>query len=60
MDKLYKVQDIADKLGLSVQAVRSYIKQGQLRASLIGKQYIITDEALAEFIKANEGKKAGK
>ncbi|WP_328366899.1 helix-turn-helix domain-containing protein [Micromonospora zamorensis] len=38
---MYSVEQVADRLGLHVRTVRSYIRSGRLRAVRIGKQYRI-------------------
>ncbi len=44
---LYSVAQVADHLGLHVRTVRSYVRQGRLKAVRIGKQYRIAAEDLA-------------
>lgn len=38
---MYSVEQVAERLGLHVRTVRSYIRGGRLRAVRIGKQYRI-------------------
>jgi len=38
---MYSVEDVADQLGLHVRTVRSYVREGRLKAVKIGKQYRI-------------------
>ncbi|MFI7661109.1 helix-turn-helix domain-containing protein [Micromonospora parva] len=38
-EDMYSVEQVADRLGLHVRTVRSYIRSGRLRAVRIGKQY---------------------
>ncbi|MFD6683231.1 helix-turn-helix domain-containing protein [Micromonospora parva] len=40
-DNMYSAEQVADRLGLHVRTVRSYIRSGRLRAVRIGKQYRI-------------------
>ncbi|MFF0254273.1 helix-turn-helix domain-containing protein [Micromonospora zamorensis] len=40
-EDMYSVEQVADRLGLHVRTVRSYIRSGRLRAVRIGKQYRI-------------------
>jgi excisionase family DNA binding protein len=44
---LYSVEQVADLLNLHVKTVRSYVREGRLKAVRIGKQYRIADEDLA-------------
>lgn len=49
--KSYKVKEVAEKLGCSIDNVYRLIKYGQLEAFKIGrKKYCITDRAVADFI----------
>jgi excisionase family DNA binding protein len=41
------VEQVADLLGLHVRTVRSYVREGRLKAVRIGKQYRIAREDLA-------------
>lgn len=43
MDKLYTVEETAELLRVSTRTVRNYIKDGKLRASKLGKQYVIRE-----------------
>lgn len=45
----YSVDQVADLLGLHVRTVRSYVRDGRLKATRVGKQYRITREDLAVF-----------
>lgn len=48
--KAYNVQEAAELLDVSPQTIRSYIKQGKLKAQKAGNKYIITEETLKAFI----------
>jgi excisionase family DNA binding protein len=41
---LYSVEQVAKRLGLHVKTVRSYVREGRLKAVRIGKQYRIARE----------------
>jgi excisionase family DNA binding protein len=47
--ELYSAEQVAERLGLHVRTVRSYVRQGRLKAVRIGKQYRIAGEDLAAF-----------
>lgn len=51
----YSIQEVAEKLGLSVKSVRRYIAAGNLNSIKIGGAYRIPSGALEEFI--NDGSK---
>jgi excisionase family DNA binding protein len=46
---LYSVDQVAQRLGLHVRTVRTYVREGRLRAVRIGKQYRIAHDDLAAF-----------
>ena len=54
--QVYNVIEVEKLLGLNKQTIRKFIKEGKLKASKVGTHYIITDEAIKEFLKANEVK----
>jgi excisionase family DNA binding protein len=45
--ELYSVEQVAELLNLHVKTVRSYVREGRLKAVRIGKQYRISGEDLA-------------
>jgi excisionase family DNA binding protein len=47
MSELYSAGQVAERLGLHVRTVRSYVRAGRLKAVRIGKQYRIAAEDLA-------------
>ena len=47
--QLYSVEQVAGLLGLHVKTVRTYVRDGRLRAVRIGKQYRIAREDLEAF-----------
>lgn len=51
--KIYNLDEVVKLLGLNIQTVRIYIKEGKLKASKIGRKYMVTDEAIKEFLDAN-------
>jgi excisionase family DNA binding protein len=44
--ELYSVEQVAELLGLHVKTVRTYVREGRLKAVRIGKQYRIAREDL--------------
>lgn len=55
--KAYNVQEAAELLDVSPQTIRSYIKQGKLKAQKAGNKYVITEETLKTFIKGDSVEK---
>lgn len=47
--ELYSVEQVANLLGLHVRTVRTYVRDGRLKAVRIGKQYRIAREDLEAF-----------
>lgn len=60
--KLYDLKEVEKLLNLNIQTVRKLIKEGKLKASKVGTHYIVTDEAIKDFLNANlvKPKKEGK
>lgn len=54
--KIYNLKEVVSLLGLNIQTIRQFIKEGRLKASKVGTHYMVTDEAIKEFLKANEVK----
>jgi excisionase family DNA binding protein len=48
--KFYTVEDVAAILKVSEPTVRKLIASGELRATQVGRQYRISQEALDEYI----------
>jgi excisionase family DNA binding protein len=46
-DRLYTVEQVAERLGLHVKTVRNYVRDGRLKAVRIGKAYRISGTDLA-------------
>ena len=51
--KVYTVNDVAQSLGLHITTVREYIIRGELKASKVGRKYIITLDNYKDFINGN-------
>lgn len=52
--EVYTVNDVAQSLGMNIETIREYIKRGELKASKVGRKYIITIDNYEDFIKSNE------
>ncbi|WP_116244816.1 helix-turn-helix domain-containing protein [Nocardiopsis sp. FIRDI 009] len=48
-DRLYSVDQVAERLGLHVRTIRNYVRDGRLNAVRIGKQYRISQSDLEAF-----------
>lgn len=54
--KIYNAIEVADLLHVTRRSVYSWIKGGKLKATKIGKAWIVTDENLRDFL--NKGTKS--
>jgi len=52
--KIYNLKEVVNLLGLNIQTIRLMIKDGRLKASKVGTHYMVTEDAIKEFLKANE------
>ena len=48
--KVYDVDDVIQIIGVCRRTVYRYVKSGKLKATKIGKRYIVTDENLRKFL----------
>jgi excisionase family DNA binding protein len=48
--KIFTDREVADRLGVSIRRIRSFIKKGQLTARRVGKAFHITEKKLEEFL----------
>lgn len=54
--QVYNLKEVVKILGLNIQTIRKFIKEGKLKASKVGTHYMVTDDAIKDFLKANEVK----
>lgn len=47
---VYDLPEIAQKLRLHLDTLRRYVREGRLRATKIGKTYLVAEENLKEFL----------
>jgi predicted site-specific integrase-resolvase len=48
--EIYNLQDLSKKLNITIIVLRRYIKSGMLKASKIGRSYIVQETDLKEFL----------
>lgn len=48
--KVYDLKEVCSILKISLQVLRRYIKKGEIKASKIGRKYVITAEALEDYL----------
>jgi len=51
MEEIYDVESLVAKLKVGKASIRNFIKSGQLRASFVGRKYIVLESDLIAFIK---------
>ena len=51
---VYTLPDLAEVLDLSIRTLREYIKRGELRASLVGRHYLVTWQDLKKFLQERQ------
>lgn len=49
MEKFYSCEQVAERYGVKISTVWSWIRENKLRANKIGKLYRVTPEQLEEF-----------
>ena len=54
--KVYELKEVCELLKINLRVLRRYIKDGEIKASKIGRKYIITEANLKEFLEKNEVK----
>lgn len=58
-DKLYTAAQVAQRLSLSTETIRRYVRQGKLQSLKVGQQLRITEAQIQEFIKADGDQRTG-
>ena len=53
----YTVEDIAEKLKLSTETIRRYIRSGDIEVYKFGREFRIDEEAFEKFLKSRSVKK---
>lgn len=51
--KTYDLKEASNVLKMSIRGIRELIKKGKIKASKVGTQYVLTDEAIKEYLEAN-------
>lgn len=52
--ELYELNEVAEMLGVSIQTMRSYVRKGTIKTTLIGRSKYITTETLRKFLCTSE------
>jgi hypothetical protein len=54
MERIYNLEQLREKLGISVRTLREYIKKKELKASKIGRAFFVSENNLSVFFKDRE------
>lgn len=54
--KMYDLEEISKKTGISVKSLRKWIRQGKLKAKKLGVKYYVSEDDLIEFLKKGSDK----
>lgn len=57
MQEVYTLQEVAEKMKVSVQSITKIVKSGKMKSVLIGRTYRITDVFLSEYLNGIYGDK---
>ena len=49
-ETVYTLEDFEDILKVGRRTLREYVKTGELRASRVGKRYLVTEKQLSRFL----------
>lgn len=56
---VYKLQEVADKLGVTTDTLRKYIREGRLAGQKVGGHWHVSEDALRDFFKTPWGEHKG-
>ncbi len=48
--KYYKLYEVAELLGMHIVTLRRMIKRKKLKARKLGREYIVTEDAVKDFL----------
>lgn len=54
--KVYSLSEVSDLLGVGYQSLRKFIKRGDIKARKVGTKWIITENALKEYLESGNQK----
>lgn len=50
VEKLYSAEEVAEYLKVTLRTVRDWIKKGEIRASKVGKAYLVKESDIQRFV----------
>jgi len=48
--KVYSLPEVSELLDITYPTVRKYVKEGKIRSRRVGRNYLITGEAIRNFL----------
>ena len=51
LEQMYTTQEVSKKLKVSRQMISKLVKEGKLKADIVGKRYRFTEEYIEEYLK---------
>ena len=51
--KVYTVPELSELLQMQPQSVRKYLKEGKIKGAKAGGKWVVSEEALREFLKGD-------
>ncbi len=52
--KVYSLIEVSELLNITYPTVRKYVKEGKLRSQRVGRNYLVTDESIRNFLKSRQ------
>ena len=49
-ERAYDVQETAEKLNVTAQTIRNYVRRGRLKAQRVGRSLYISEKTLTEYL----------
>jgi putative molybdopterin biosynthesis protein len=54
MEEVYTLEEVAERLKVSLSTVRRLVRENKIRTSRVGRQIRITESALMEFLNTQQ------
>ena len=56
----YTLKELSDQLKITIFTLRNWIKAGQLKASKVGREYMISSKSMKVFLEKGTGRSTNK
>jgi putative molybdopterin biosynthesis protein len=54
MEEVYTLEEVAERLKVSLSTVRRLVRENKIRTSRVGRQLRVTESALTEFLNTEQ------